>query len=74
MKNQKKTLDDLQNDNACLRKACEEMGSVAECVINTRIRKAFSTLFTPNQIDLILGVKKRVVWTNTEIAMAFALR
>lgn len=74
MKNQQKKLDDLQKDNTCLRKACSEMSSVAECVIKHRIRAAFLTLFTPNQIDLILGVKKKVVWTNAEIAMAFALR
>lgn len=73
-KSQKKQLDNLHEDNVCLRKACCEMGSVADCVINNRIRKAFSTLFTPNQIDLIMGVKKKVVWTNSEIAMAFALR
>lgn len=74
LRKHEKLVDDLRSDNERLRKACSEMSSVPECVIKNQIRKAFSLTFTANQIDLILGVKKKVVWTNEEIAMAFSLR
>lgn len=73
-KQQQRKMDELQKDIVCLRKACDEVRTLPETIIKNRIRGAFAKLFTTNQIDLILNEKKKVQWTNTEIAMAFALR
>ncbi|XP_065094657.1 uncharacterized protein LOC135715257 [Ochlerotatus camptorhynchus] len=57
-----------------LRKACGELNDVREAHITQRVRKEFAKVFTENQIDLILGNKKKVVWTAEEIAKSFSLR
>ena len=42
--------------------------------IRSEIDAAFGLIFTKNQIDLILGRKKKVKWTDEEIMLAFSLR
>lgn len=39
-----------------------------------KARKILKTMFTKNQISILLGMKKRVNWTSEEISLAFTLR
>lgn len=43
-------------------------------VLNKKLNEILSTVFTKNQINIILGKRRKVRWTNEEISLAFTLR
>lgn len=43
-------------------------------VIESKAKSYLSTIFTPNQLDLLMKKKKQVHWTREEISKAFTLR
>ncbi|XP_055550078.1 uncharacterized protein LOC129732823 [Wyeomyia smithii] len=67
-------ISDLTSRIETLRNSIEDVRSVAQSHVNNKLRSAFQTLFSVNQTDLILGEKKKVVWTAEEIALAFSIR
>ncbi|XP_058836166.1 uncharacterized protein LOC131692853 isoform X2 [Topomyia yanbarensis] len=57
-----------------LRSACVELNVIKEGIILNRIKETMGKILTPNQIDLLLGLKKKVHWTAEEIALSFTIR
>lgn len=45
-----------------------------QTVLESKIKEKLKTVFTKNQLDLLLGNKERVKWTNEEISLALTLR
>lgn len=74
IKNKDKQINDLRSDLEHSRKSSRDISRMAEERVTEEVRSALKKIFTDNQVDLILGVKKRVVWTPKEIEMAFSLR
>uniref|UniRef100_A0A8D8N736 (northern house mosquito) hypothetical protein n=1 Tax=Culex pipiens TaxID=7175 RepID=A0A8D8N736_CULPI len=61
-------------DLELLRTQIADCSASHEQLIRIEVYKAFGKIFTKNQIDLILELKKKVKWTDEEIKLAFALR
>lgn len=45
-----------------------------QAAVESKITEKLKTIFTQNQLDLLLGSKKIVRWTNEEISVALTLR
>ncbi|XP_058815510.1 uncharacterized protein LOC131679016 [Topomyia yanbarensis] len=73
-KETEKKINDLELGIEQFRKSAIDIQSVSKQSIKDEVRSSLQKIFTVNQTDLILGEKKKVVWTAEEIALAFSLR
>ena len=73
-KENRQEIEVLKSSLDVLRKSYKDIQAVSAKRIEDHVYSAFRKLFSANQVDLILGRKKRVVWTAEEIATAFSLR
>lgn len=74
IKSKDKQISDLSSDLEHSRKSNRDIVRMAEEQVAEEGRSALKKVFTDNQADLILGVKKKVVWKPKEIELAFSLR
>lgn len=65
---------DLQSDLKLSRKSNHDISKIAEEQITEKVRLTLKKVFTDNQIDMILGLKKKLVWTTKEKELTFLLR
>ena len=72
---------DLQTTNSLLTKNNKELTKNIKLLSKNKIRtvdveakKYLSTIFSKNQVDLIMKKKKRVHWSTEDISKAFTLR
>lgn len=61
IKNKDKQISDLSSDLEHSRKSNSDIVRMAEQRVTEERRSALKKVFTDNQADMILGVKKRVV-------------
>lgn len=73
-KNLKDVNVQLKKTEKSTEKQIKSLSQYKTQTIETEAKKLLSSVFTKNQLDLILKKKKRVNWSREEISKAFTLR
>lgn len=64
----------LNGANKTMSKQIKTLSLTKTKTIEATARKYLLSIFSPNQLDIMLKKKKKVCWTNDEISKAFRLR